>query len=186
VLVVKDQYLPDVIQIKIADFASACFGGSEDEPVKVSRTEPWDAPEWHPRSFLLKDAKKMDIYSFGLLCLWLFFRHDNMNELGPGITVGMAFSGQDPGLTAKLQTLKRDGDAMLDCAFRLTNQSHDIEEDARDSLLKALPLALQSDPNKRQLTIEAFVRLLCTGERLKYVLESIPAMCILNWRLESS
>lgn len=180
-LVVKDQYLPNVIQIKIADFAFACFGASEDEPVKVSRTEPWDAPEWHHRYFSLKDAKKMDIYSIGVLCLWLFFRHDNMNELGPGITVGMAFSGQDPGLTAKLQAFKGNGDALLDCAFRLTKQSRDIDEDARDSLLKALPLTIQSDPNKRQPTIEAFIGLLCAEEHLKYVFESIPTMCILNW-----
>ena len=48
-LIVKDQYLPGVIQVKIADFAFVSFGASEDEPVKVSRTEPWDAPEWHPR-----------------------------------------------------------------------------------------------------------------------------------------
>lgn len=166
-LVVKDQYLPNHIQIKIADFAFACFGASEDEPLKVSRTEPWDAPEWHPRYFTLKDAQKMDIYSFGLLCLWVFFCHEDMDELGPDITVGMAFSGQDPGLTAKVQALKRDGNALLECAFRLTKQTLDIKEDTRDNLLKALSLALQSDPNKRQPTMEAFVSLLCIEKHPK-------------------
>ena len=185
-LIVKDQYLPGVIQVKIADFAFVSFGASEDEPVKVSRTEPWDAPEWHPRYFLLKDAKKMDIYSFGLLCLWISFRHDNISELGPSITVGMAFAGQDPGLTAKLQALKRDGDALLDCAFRLTKQNGEIDDDTRENLLKVFLLTLQPDPVKRQPTIEAVASLLCGEEPLKYVFKSILTKYILNWRLESS
>ena len=36
--------------------------------------EPWNAPEWHDRSFKPEQAKRMDVYSFGLLCFWLIFK----------------------------------------------------------------------------------------------------------------
>ena len=31
----------------------------------------WVAPEWHHRGFSLLQAKKMDVYSLGLLVLWI-------------------------------------------------------------------------------------------------------------------
>jgi hypothetical protein len=166
VLVVEDQE-PGHVQIKITDFAFSCFGLQDDGPGKVSRTEPWDAPEWHHRHFIFKDAKKMDIYSFGLLCLWLFFRYELMDELGPDATVGRAFSGQDQAEMAKLQALKQDGDALLDCALRLVKQSHDLDEDVRNRLLKAFPLTLISDPNKRASNMESLVDALCVEDHLK-------------------
>ena len=43
-----------------------------DHPIYTPRSQGWTAPEWHPRGFYYLDAEKMDVYSFGLLCLWLF------------------------------------------------------------------------------------------------------------------
>jgi serine/threonine protein kinase len=31
----------------------------------------WTAPEWHHRGIVFQEARKMDIYSAGLVCLWL-------------------------------------------------------------------------------------------------------------------
>jgi serine/threonine protein kinase len=133
-MIVGDQE-PGQVQIKIADFAFSCFGLPDDGPRKVSRTEPWDAPEWYDGRFFFKDVKKMDIYSFGLLFLWLFFRYELMDELGPDTTVSSAFSGQDQMEMAKPQALKQDGDALLDCELGLVKQSHDLDEDVRNHLL---------------------------------------------------
>ena len=33
--------------------------------------EPWNAREHHDRSFRSEQAKRMDVYSFGLLCFWI-------------------------------------------------------------------------------------------------------------------
>lgn len=43
-----------------------------DRPITMPRSYGWTAPEWHHRGFQYLDAEKMDVYSFGLLCLWLF------------------------------------------------------------------------------------------------------------------
>jgi serine/threonine protein kinase len=37
----------------------------------MPKSRYWTAPEWHHRGFAITDAKKMDIYSFGILCFWL-------------------------------------------------------------------------------------------------------------------
>lgn len=36
----------------------------------------WRAPEWHHRGFRPEGARKMDIFSFGLVCLWMLFAVD--------------------------------------------------------------------------------------------------------------
>lgn len=47
-----------------------------DDVVYIAAATPlWVAPEWHPGDFSTDagGAKKMDVYSFGLLVLWLLF-----------------------------------------------------------------------------------------------------------------
>jgi serine/threonine protein kinase len=58
---------------KAADFGYSTLFASDNELVKMPRSPYWVAPEWHHRGFTTKDAMKMDVYSFGMLCLWLLF-----------------------------------------------------------------------------------------------------------------
>ena len=37
-------------------------------------TPPWEAPEYRRGPIQVRDAKRADIYSLGLVCLWLLFR----------------------------------------------------------------------------------------------------------------
>jgi serine/threonine protein kinase len=61
---------------------------ADDDRVYMPRTRPWNAPEWHHRAFTTSDAIKMDVYSFGMLCLWFLFKdtegyptHSHIDEL---------------------------------------------------------------------------------------------------------
>jgi len=56
---------------KIADFGNSVVGVSEDDLCQLPRSDPWTAPEYHHRKFPVSAGKKMDIYSFAMLCLWL-------------------------------------------------------------------------------------------------------------------
>jgi serine/threonine protein kinase len=56
---------------KIADFGNSAAGVSEDDLCQLPRSDPWTAPEYHHRKFSISAAKRMDIYSFAMLCLWL-------------------------------------------------------------------------------------------------------------------
>lgn len=51
---------------------STWLGGAKDI-VFMPRTPHWTAPEWHHRPITSASAVKMDIYSFGLFCLWFLF-----------------------------------------------------------------------------------------------------------------
>jgi serine/threonine protein kinase len=64
---------------KVADFGYSTWFTSDDEFVKMPRSQYWVTPEWHRRGFKTADAMKMDIYSFGMLCLWLLFYNTQEN-----------------------------------------------------------------------------------------------------------
>ncbi|OCK76319.1 TPR-like protein [Lepidopterella palustris CBS 459.81] len=69
---------------KVSDFGySSMVPGTGS--VYLPRTKPWYAPEWHHRAFPLLQAVKMDIFSYGLLCLWILFQDvqdfPTMNDL---------------------------------------------------------------------------------------------------------
>ncbi|KAI1090753.1 hypothetical protein F5B19DRAFT_300026 [Rostrohypoxylon terebratum] len=59
---------------KLTDFSYSCFGKTENGIVRLPISAPYQAPEFHHRGFKIKNAKKMDIYSFGMVCFWLLFR----------------------------------------------------------------------------------------------------------------
>ena len=58
---------------KVADFGYSTWFVRDDELIKMPKSQPWFAPEWHHRGFNVSDAMKMDAYSFGMLSLWLLF-----------------------------------------------------------------------------------------------------------------
>lgn len=56
---------------KITDFGNSIAGANEDDLCHLPYSDPWTAPEHHHRKFTVSAAKKMDIYSFSSLCIWL-------------------------------------------------------------------------------------------------------------------
>ena len=71
VLVFKDsqgKFVP-----KLAGSSSSVIGRSPAEFLCLPQSRPWSAPEWQYRGIRLSDAIKMEIYSFGMLCLFVFF-----------------------------------------------------------------------------------------------------------------
>ncbi|KAL8726452.1 MAG: hypothetical protein Q9166_006705 [cf. Caloplaca sp. 2 TL-2023] len=59
---------------KLSDFGYSTWFARDDELIKMPKSQPWCAPEWHHRGFRVSDAMKMDAYSFGMLSFWLLFR----------------------------------------------------------------------------------------------------------------
>jgi serine/threonine protein kinase len=64
----------DAIVAKVADFGFATVASSNN--IGIAITPPWAAPEVGNRDngYNLEQAKKTDIYSFGMLCLWVLFK----------------------------------------------------------------------------------------------------------------
>ena len=61
------------VTAKVADFGFSTCLQSRGELLSIPISEPWNAPEYSDHLFRPESAKKMDIYSFGLLCAWLLF-----------------------------------------------------------------------------------------------------------------
>jgi serine/threonine protein kinase len=60
------------VTIKMIDFAYSQRWTDENVLRRIPVTKPWNAPEWHSRGFKMRAAQALDIYSYGLVCLWMF------------------------------------------------------------------------------------------------------------------
>src|ERR1700743_350497 len=72
------------------DFESSCVYGDESDLLTLPKTPPWNAPEWSDRYVRVKDAKLMDIYSFGLVCFWILFR-SNLGKLPLSVLLWISY-----------------------------------------------------------------------------------------------
>lgn len=65
---------------KVIDFGYSTLFSSDEGPVFMSYSGIWTAPEYHHRGIPPEQARKMDVYSFGMLCSWLLFHNTNSNR----------------------------------------------------------------------------------------------------------
>ena len=91
---------PGIYTAKVADFGLSTYLHGEQDLIRMPRSVPWNAPEYHDRHFSPQDAKAMDVYSFGMLCLWLLFGVESSNTMpfAPGTENGrrgFSFEAQD-------------------------------------------------------------------------------------------
>lgn len=64
---------------RVADFGYSTLFSGVDGLVFMPRSPHWTAPEWHHRAICSASAVEMDVYSFGMLCLWHLFYHGGEN-----------------------------------------------------------------------------------------------------------
>jgi len=74
----------DKVVARVTDFGYSTYFAGENL-IYMPRSMPWDAPEHHHRGFSHYQAMKMDIYSFGMLCLWLIFKEKVPETIPPEI-----------------------------------------------------------------------------------------------------
>ena len=74
VLVFKDATSKTIV--KVADFGYSTLTACEVAKVLLPKSRPWNAPEHHFGEFKVSEAKKTDVYSVGILCLWVLFGYN--------------------------------------------------------------------------------------------------------------
>jgi serine/threonine protein kinase len=109
----------------------------------MPRSKYWTAPEWHEREFLPIEARRMDSYSFGMLCLWLLFYNNNAS--------GDRDFEMDIGDTSM---------EVLDHALRLieTITCPELQQSAK--IQRLLSLTLAQDPRERTSDFSEILQLL--------------------------
>jgi serine/threonine protein kinase len=140
VLIFKDDSSKYVA--KVADFGySTVFAGSGG--ILMPRSATWVAPEWKGGcEFRFCDARKMDAYSFGMLCLWL-----------------LLFDFPGP---LNLNTLRERDTDMIAFANELVKQKADLSVLQRQNLSKIFSLTLNDNPDKRTLDFDEILSCLTT------------------------
>jgi len=103
---------------KVTDFGYSCFGASEDDVVYLPYSQRWAAPEYTATGLALRDAKKSDLYSYGLLCWYILFQKyfndpDNVSPKDP----------EDEGL--RHPTIHHNAESSPDCLKQKLGQTTD-------------------------------------------------------------
>ena len=129
---------------KLTDFGySTCFTSEEDQII-MPASQYFVAPEWHHRKFTASpaNARRMDSYSFGILCFWLLFYNnerrsdrDFQNDLNQGISVSIL-------------------------AHDLVTASEDLDDQRRGDLIEFFDLTLAEDPVGRSSDFRQLIHLL--------------------------
>lgn len=103
----------------------------------------------------------MDMYSFGLLCLWVLFGQQDLTELGePFVSVNEALFSTDKDITDRVQALKRTESSLVPAASRLLRQLPDLDNEYRGRLARLFALTLCLDPEERAKSMAELVEIL--------------------------
>ena len=108
-----------------------------NDRVYLPKTSPWVlAPEWHHRGFTIDAAKKLDVFSFGMLCVWILFKKAILDRginvekalKMPPKTAGQNLSLSESSVERILQDLKLNK-KILDAVFEIVIDT--VPEDIR-------------------------------------------------------
>lgn len=154
----------DDTTVKVADFGYSTLTAGETGTVHLPKSRPWNAPECQlGKLFNVPEAKKADVYSFGLLCLWVLFgnTHSGVSVTTSGSNIELlSFDGPPaPHVRTLLEELK-DKDRMEDIAHQLIQTISDLSVEDGARLREFFRLAVAHDPRNRSSDLGKLVVLL--------------------------
>lgn len=122
----------EIYTVKVADFGYSTVHATDEDLIQMPRSIHWTAPEWYHRGFSLEQAKKMDMYSLGLLVLWLLCYNTPDSEV-PQDYVVMRESTESAVtfITTSLQAVQLPGSAGLVEPFRKTLDRNPVNRSSK-------------------------------------------------------
>ena len=135
---------------KLMDFGSST-PPEPDALVYLPRSAPWTAPERTHRAVPTLSAKRMDVFSFGLLCLWLLVENQHsddswLREMLQSVETHSAISSH-----SKEGGHVQRSSLPCQCASGLIEGCRMFESDAEENLKAFFRCTLAMDPEKRIL-----------------------------------
>lgn len=127
------------------DFGYSTLFTNDSDLITMPYTELWVAPEWHHGMFLPIQARKMDAYSFGLLCLWLLFYNKGADR--------------DRKFEKDLEDSQKEP---LHHASELLRATKDLENWEKDNMQNLFRSTLAQDPAERTANFDELLELLST------------------------
>ena len=126
----------------MTDFGYSTLFATEDDLIEMPFSGIWTAPDWHYRKILPKQGRKMDVYSFGMLCLWLLFYNQT---------------------TSRDRDFKKDLASPMDPLYHvseLLKATPDMALWERENLQKLFSLTLVPNPAERSANMQDLLHLL--------------------------
>jgi serine/threonine protein kinase len=143
---------------KVTDFGYSTQFACEDDFIPVPKSWPWCAPEHNREKFKPAQARKMDVFSFGMLCLWVLFEKylSWITSLPQDVHwAERYFQGKERRHLSKniLEDLKQ-GDQLAMLAQHLVLAERDISSDKRQALERFFRTSLACNPDERDASLE--------------------------------
>ena len=169
---------------QVANFGGANIYTNSNTTVEVARRAPWHAPEvgTQRRKYTHLDAIRTDIFSFGMLSLWVLFRDEVAKQFGvtPDFADDCKPIERKPTSFFTIMTSLKDQDRLRPFCQNVI-QTLSLKTSQKENLAKLFELTLSPHPNERTSSFQVLGNFLnsClkfqTSDRGALVLGSIPA-----------
>ncbi|KAH8723428.1 hypothetical protein GQ44DRAFT_656653 [Phaeosphaeriaceae sp. PMI808] len=149
VLIFKDS--ADTYTARVTDFGYSTRFACEEDLVSVPKSWPWHAPEHDRDRFRPSQARKMDFFSYGMLCTWVLFEK-YLSGIMP-LPQGAHWAKQDLKNQRDLSKHIIDGlmrdDELIPLVKQLIVTENGIENDKKLTLERFLSSVLSISPLER-------------------------------------
>jgi serine/threonine protein kinase len=140
------EHIPGEYVAKVSDLGYSVQLEHDDTFVKMPLSKPWNAPEWHHRGYRFPEIIRMDLYSYGMVCLWLLFGQECLDR-------GINFDISTPSAPRDLEELKSE-DRLLSLATDLAEHSAGLSKGELQVLKDIFMGCLVRDPIARAYDID--------------------------------
>ena len=120
------------LMAKVIDFGYSSLFATDADAIKMPDSGIWTAPERHHRDFTPGKARKMDVYSFGMLCLWL-----------------LCYNTSSKTDSSFRQDFKKSSEKGVGCIFEWAEDFEGLEDENRHGVQKVFRMTLAHDPDQR-------------------------------------
>lgn len=159
--------------MRVTDFGFACIGANEDSLVQLPYSPLWTAPDHHGRYFRIQDAKKMDVYSYVLLCYWILISK---------LDTGNSLLGLDMWKDLRaLETMKQKNNELLRHAEAVLSHTSELNLLQKEKLLRFFASVLGEKHQDRVgdwIVLLSMLRYVSTATSPKSLIEEEPCASI--------
>jgi serine/threonine protein kinase len=159
VLIFQDEL--GAFRAKITDFGYSTCYFHENDLIQLPKSMPWNAPEYNGLGVTPAQARKMDIFSLGILFFWLIFERYLSNvEPFPEEAQWASLSFEHSHVN-RLQDLLEDfkrKDKLVLLAHQLLSADEDVHHETKQELMHLFNASLATNPDLRGADIEDLLK----------------------------
>lgn len=163
VLIFKEQ--DGTYTARVIDFGYSTRHADDTNPIMMAISKPWNAPEHNrlDKEWTSSEARKLDYFSFGMLCLWILFEKD-LSVPTPSFREAASRGGYKIPCSQPEQSLEILDDCKVDQKLPMLVQwllevEEKLTNDERGALKEFLTSLLDEDKDIRDMSAGNVLRM---------------------------